>query len=272
MRDMSRDTVTTLRRRVATGTPSMGTWKRALAGLVLLALLMAVVSFLSGRMKGGGSAAQALDKADESHFVAAGEKEVDADGEGDMNAPVERDPVSEEAEIQAQADDAALDTKGSTPVGKGSSTKPDVYRETPSLDLGGSLFRVFLGLAAVVVLILVVKRLAGRKAARRRSYTHGRLEVVGYTPLGPASGIYEVKAGDRILMIGEAEKGLALLGEVDLESFVRADDAEILEDEFLALLREEMEPRTRPEPLSVRRPLLEELKWKTARKRGRTRG
>ncbi len=246
-------------------------WRRALAGLVLLILLMVAVSFLSGRMKGGENAARALEKADDGGPAAQGEEAVVAEGEGDKPVSLERDPVPEEIRTSAEAEDVFRDAEDPTLEGGDVAASPDVYRETPSPDLGGGLLRVFAGLTAVVLLIMVVKRLAGRRATRRGGFAHGRLEVVGYTPLGPASGIFEVKLGNRILMIGDSEKGLTLLGEVDVESLVRAEEAELLEDEFLTMLREEMEPAARPEPPSVKRPFLEELKWKTARKRRRAR-
>jgi|GEM_PF-3584295 flagellar biogenesis protein FliO len=268
---MSREAINPFRHRVAAGTTARESWRRALVGLALLALLMAAVSFLSARMKGGESAARVLGGVEDGGSAAGERGAVGAGGEGEMVDASGGDPVPGDVEPPAEGEGATRIAVDAAPEDVGSEAPLRESRETPSLDLWGSLLKVFLGLVAVIVLIMVVRLLAGRKTGRKGNLAPGRLEVVGYTPLGPASGIYEVRVGNRILMVGEAEKGLSLLGEADAESLVRAEDAELLEDEFLALLREEMASPSRPDPASGRRPLLEELKWKTARKRGRAR-
>ncbi|MBC7253984.1 MAG: FliO/MopB family protein [Actinobacteria bacterium] len=268
---MSREAITPFLYRVAAGAATRDSWRRALVGLALLALLMAAVSLLSARMKGGESAARALGGVEDGESAAGERDAVGAGEEGEMADAAEGDPAPRDEEPAAEGESAIRSAVDNEPGDLGGEARPGGSREAPSLDLGGSLLKVFLGLAAVIVLIAVVRLLAARKSGRKGGLAPGRLEVVGYTPLGPASGIYEVRAGNRVLMVGEAEKGLSLLGEVDAESLVRAEDAELLEDEFLALIREEMASPSRTEQVPGRRPLLEELKWKTARKRGRAR-
>jgi flagellar biogenesis protein FliO len=132
-------------------------------------------------------------------------------------------------------------------------------------DLGSALLRVFLGLAAVVALILALRRLSSKRGRKVSLVVgEGRLEVLGFTPLGPSSGIYEVRAGSKVLLVGMAEGSISLLGEMDVEELVTAEEAELLEDEFLSLLREEM---SRPHPATgkERRSLMDELRWRTSR-------
>ncbi|MEJ5186732.1 MAG: flagellar biosynthetic protein FliO [Candidatus Geothermincolales bacterium] len=132
-------------------------------------------------------------------------------------------------------------------------------------DVAGAIFKAFLGLAAVAALLIALRRLGPRRKRKAGlPVGEGRVEVVGFTPLGPSSGIYEVRVGDRILLIGEAERGLALLGELDAEELVTAEEAEVLEDEFLSILREEMRGVT-SSPREERGSLLDELRWKTSR-------
>lgn len=142
---------------------------------------------------------------------------------------------------------------------------------SPSGDLTGALFKAVLGLAAVAAILAVIRRLGSRKG-RKAGFPmgEGRLEVLGFTPLGPSSGIYEVRVGGRVLLVGEAERGLSLLGELDAEELVTAEEAEMLEDEFLSMLREELRGTASSSP-GGRGSLLDELRWKTSRSRSRRR-
>ncbi|MDI6874122.1 MAG: flagellar biosynthetic protein FliO [Actinomycetota bacterium] len=271
---MSRSAVTSQRRVSPVGGAAKDPWKRALVGLALLVLLMVAVSFISGRLKAGESAARALGEGEGDAAAAKAEGEAENSGRDVTTAKsAPQDSVGGQAESPAEGEAEKEGPEGETlpgsiTGGEGETLPPEVSGQTPSLDLGGSLLKVFLGLAVVAALLLATRFVAARSSGRKRLPAGGRLEVVGYTRLGPASGIYEVRAGNRILMIGEAEKGLTLLGEVDTEALVEAEEAEFLEDEFLALLREEMAPpHERSESRTGKRDLLEELRWKTARRR-----
>lgn len=266
---MSRAIMPLTRKLNARSDAGNGSWRRALTGLVLLVLLMFAVSFLSGRLKGGESASRELGGGEKSVSVETG---LGTAGKVDEASPntAAREPLASVTET--------LEIEGSGERGTAGSFDEEVREiapqedssREPPLELGSSLLKVFLGLAAVIALILTVRFVAGR-SGRRRYPVGGRLEVVGYTPLSPTSGIYEVRAGNRVFMIGEADKGLSLLGEVDAEALVTTEDADVLEDEFLAVFREEMAAASgspRSGDGERRRPLLEELRWKTARRRG----
>ncbi len=255
-----------LRRGRANGTSPGRPWKRALAGMALLFLLVAAVSYLSGKLERGESASRALERTAPAAAVGSEKEEtsspLEEEAEGEAGPSTAVTAGGGEGSGHVQQDNTSQE--GETPSTGG-------LPEAPSLDLAGSAARVFLGLAAVAGLILLVKRVARKRGGNAGSSRPGRLEVAGYTPLGPSCGIYEVRAGNRLLLVGVSERGMDLLGEMEPEEAVSAEDAELLDDEFLSLIREEMASAFRGNAAKGRgkRPLLEEIRWKTARRAGR---
>ncbi len=318
-------------------------WRRALVGLVLVALLMVAASFLSSRLRDERTALETLtaaeggsgknspecvngDIADETKaegtVATSGDTSRDiysaADPgartnrevkgiSGDMSTTEEtsgeRSPHDKDSNpglggrensrtpspytvIESSLDKDTSRTQGGneerTPPREdgnstllrdehaGSSTSEEGLHERGVSvgggggELLGAFIKASIGLLAVAALIFGFRRFFLRRGRKGVHAAEGRLQVVGYTPLGPSCGIYEVKAGEKILLVGEAERGLSLLGELDAEELVTSEEAEIVEDEFLKLVRKEMEEVTSGGG-NGRRPLVEELRWRTSR-------
>lgn len=90
----------------------------------------------------------------------------------------------------------------------------------------GEMLAISLGLVAVVCVVAVVLvRALGQRGPGRRGEL---IEVIARQPLEPRRSLYVVRAGNKTLLLGSSEQGVAMLAElegVDLVSQERAPSA-----------------------------------------------
>lgn len=79
-----------------------------------------------------------------------------------------------------------------------------------------SLWTTFGTLAAMIVGILIIARLAKRKTGlRSQTIPTEAMEILGRKTVDPQNGIYLVRCGSRILMLGASDNGLRTLCEIN---------------------------------------------------------
>jgi flagellar biosynthetic protein FliO len=93
----------------------------------------------------------------------------------------------------------------------------------PHVDSGlGSIGRVLFGLV-VVVAVIIVAYLGLRRAQRGRvpgTRSSGSVEVLETTTLAPGRNLHLVRVGDRVLLVGATDHGIATLQAYDHDSAV----------------------------------------------------
>ena len=88
---------------------------------------------------------------------------------------------------------------------------------------GGYLIETFVTLVAVCALAYVVLWSARRLGVGR---ARGPIELFGYLPLDARRGIYLVKVGAQVLVVGVGEGGFTKLGEVPASELPRVESSE----------------------------------------------
>ena len=87
---------------------------------------------------------------------------------------------------------------------------------------GTQIVQGILALFAVCLLAWVSLRLWSRRLAGGSERGRGPLRVVARLPLEPRRTLFVIDAAGKYLLVGSAEGGLAMLGELDREAVERA--------------------------------------------------
>ena len=88
--------------------------------------------------------------------------------------------------------------------------------------MGDTLFRLILGLALVVGLIIavwyVLKRVQRSRFPAAEPDATGLIGVMATTPLGPNRALHLVRVGDEVVLVGATEQSLQAIARLDGET------------------------------------------------------
>lgn len=129
---------------------------------------------------------------------------------------------------------------------------------------GSVLLKVILGLGVVVALIFAARLVLRKMTGAPVRADNDLLSVLSFTRLAEKQGIYAVRAGDRVLLVGTSESGLHTLGELPAGDF---QCVELDPGDFAMELAAASAPGKRGAETGVGlNNWLESLKWKTVRR------
>lgn|GEM_PF-6825072 len=204
--------------------------------------------------------------------------------------PKATQPAAASAATQAQASQPAAaavttEKKSSQPAAVGTSkdsssggddtpaflkpTKSTKRSSFPSVT--GSVIRVVIGLGVVILLIVASRALIKKLSPRGRitKDKDGPVEVLSYTGLGNNAGIYTLKVGDRMLLVGSSEHGLNLIQEMSgdaLAEMEKAGGENTVRSEFEDTLDSRVAAGTGNATGTSWSGWLDAMRWKTVRR------
>lgn len=153
-------------------------------------------------------------------------------------------------------------------AGEGSSDGPSFLAETEETTpetvpgTGSVLLKVVLGLGVVIVLIFVARALLRKMSGAPVKTDMDLLSVLSFTRLAEKQGIYAVRAGERVLLVGTSESGLHTLGELPAGDF---QCVELDPGDFALELAACGSPEHGEKAGTGQGNWVESLKWKTVR-------